>query len=86
MYKEPLRTMLCHILTRHMLTYDSSLEKKFGIFRIKKMDLAGISPKGVNYIIPIIIIIIIRKKDVVTRSLPLWIEKYKPSIFLARIR
>ena len=78
--------MLCHILTRYMLTYDSSLEKKIGIFRIKKMDLAGISPKGVNYIIPIIIIIIIRKKDVVTRSLPLWIEKYKPSIFLARIR
>ena len=74
MYKEPLRTMLCHILTRYMLTYDSSLEKKIGIFRIKKMDLAGISPKGVNYIIPIIIIIIIiiiRKKDVVTRSLPL---------------
>ena len=64
--------MLCHILTRHMLTYDSSLEKKIGIFRIKKMDLAGISPKGVNYIIPIIIIIRRRrKKDVVTRSLPL---------------
>ena len=61
-----------------------ALKKKIGIFRIKKMDLAGISPKGVNYIIPIIIII--RKKDVVTRSLPLWIEKYKPSIFLARIR
>ena len=72
MYKEPLRTMLCHILTRHMLTYDSSLEKKNGIFRIKKMDLAGISPKGVNYIIPIIIIKRRRrKKDVVTRSLPL---------------
>ena len=63
-----------------------ALKKKIGIFKIKKMDLAGISPKGVNYIIPIIIIIIIRKKDVVTRSLPLWIEKYKPSIFLARIR
>ena len=64
-----------------------ALKKKIGIFGIKKMDLAGISPKGVNYIIPIIIIIIIiRKKDVVTRSLPLWIEKYKPSIFLARIR
>ena len=66
-----------------------ALKKKIGIFRIKKMDLAGINPKGVNYIIPIIIIIIIRrrrKKDVVTRSLPLWIEKYKPSIFLARIR
>ena len=45
-----------------------ALKKKIGIFRIKKMDLAGISPKGVNYIIPIIII---RKKDVVTRSLPL---------------
>ena len=64
-----------------------ALKKKIGIFKIKKMDLAGISPKGVNYIIPKIIIRRRRrKKDVVTRSLPLWIEKYKPSIFLARIR
>ena len=55
MYKEPLCTMLRHIFTRHMLTYDSSLEKEnWNIF--KKLDLAGISPRGVNYIIPIIII------------------------------
>ena len=54
MYKEPLCTMLRHIFTPHMLTYDSSLEKEnWNIF--KKLDLAGISPRGVNYIIPIII-------------------------------
>ena len=70
MYKEPLCTMLCHILTRHMLTYDSSLEKKILEYLKKELDLAGISPRGVNYIIPIIIIRR-RKKDVVTRSLPL---------------
>ena len=59
-----------------------ALKKKIGIFRIKKMDLAGISPKGVNYIIPIIIIKRRRrKKDVVTRSLPLWIEKYNLQYF-----
>ena len=55
MYKEPLCTMLRHIFTPHMLTYDSSLEKEnWNIF--KKLDLAGISLRGVNYIIPIIII------------------------------
>ena len=66
-------TMLHHILTRHMLTYDSSLEKKIKNWTIKnKLDLVGFSPRGVNCIL------LkknnnnkIRKKDAITRSLPL---------------